>query len=83
MSKVIKYKSDNGYTGVLYGKSSMSIYNPEGKEVFHTGFRKKNINSLDALKKHVDTFPEFMKILQGKAIEIHDDFKNNSEEDNF
>ena len=66
MSKVIKYKSDNGYTGILYGKSSMSIYNPEGKEVFHTGFRKKEINSLEALKEQVDTFPEFQELLSSK-----------------
>lgn len=83
MSEVIKYKSDNGYSGALYGESSMSIYDPDGKEVFHTGFRRKEINSLEALKEHVDTFPELMELLSGKAKAIHDDFKNHPEENNF
>lgn len=76
MSKVIKYTSENGYSGALYGESSMSIYNPDGKEVFHTGFRRKEINSLKALKEHVDTFPEFYELVSSKTKEIHDDFVN-------
>lgn len=38
------YKHKNGYSAVLYGKSSMSVYRRE-KEVFHTGSR--NINTED------------------------------------
>lgn len=83
MSEVIKYTSENGYSGALYGESSMSIYNPDGKEVFHTGFRRKEINSLEALKEHVDTFPEFQKMLSSKVKDIHDDFQNDPDEDNF
>ncbi len=77
MSQIKKYKSENGYSGVLYGKSSMSIYNPEGEEVFHTGFRRKEINSLEALKEQVDTFPEFEKLLKSHW----DDIKNDTEDD--
>jgi len=66
MSEVIKYTSENGFSGALYGESSMSIYDPDGKEVFHTGFRKKEINSLEALKEQVDTFPEFQELLSSK-----------------
>lgn len=73
MSEAIKYKSENGYSGRLYGKSSMSIYNPEGKKVFHTGFRRKEINSLEALKEHVDTFPEFEKLIKSHWDEICND----------
>ena len=56
----IEYKSLNGYTGVLYGKFSMAIYDPSGAEVLHTGSR--NINSLEELKKLVDKIQAFMEM---------------------
>jgi hypothetical protein len=62
MGEVIKYTSDNGYTGVLYGRSSMSIYDPEGHECLHTGFR--NINTYEELVETVNEQPEFMKALE-------------------
>ena len=49
---IIKYKSENGFEGILYGESSMVIRDPEGNEVFHTGFR--NINTEAELKAEVD-----------------------------
>lgn len=61
MSKNIRYTHPNGYTGILYGKSSLAVQNSEGREVFHTGFR--NINTLDELKKWLDDFPKFMEML--------------------
>ena len=61
MSDVIEYKSDNGYTGRMYGKSSLSIFNANGKEIFHTGFWKGN--TLTELQKQVDEFPEFLAII--------------------
>lgn len=57
----IKYTSDNGYTGILYGESSMSIYNPEGREVMHTGFR--NVNTMEELIAAVEGYPEFIKFM--------------------
>ena len=36
------YKHENGYSAKLYGKSSMSIFAPDGKERMHTGFRACN-----------------------------------------
>lgn len=57
----ISYKSENGYTGILYGKSSMKILDPEGKEVLHTGFR--NIETEAELKERVDEFPKLRKSL--------------------
>lgn len=58
----ITYRSDNGYSGVLYGKSSMKIYGPDGKEVLHTYFRA--VNTLQELKEIVDTMPEFLEKLR-------------------
>ena len=59
MSDFIEYRSTNGYTGRMYGKSSLSIYETaSGKEVFHTGFRK--CNNLKELQKQVEEFPKFL-----------------------
>ena len=59
--KRIEYKSDNGYSGVMYGRSSMSIYGPDGKEVLHTCFRAAE--TYDELREIVDTMEEFMDVL--------------------
>ena len=40
----IMVEHENGYCGILYGKSSMSIFKGD-QEVLHTGFR--NINTSD------------------------------------
>ena len=74
----MKYTSDNGYTGVLYGKSSLAIYDKKGRERMHTGFR--NINTFDELKECVDTFPEFEKLLSEKWNAIYND---KDDDDNF
>lgn len=59
MSDFIEYRSTNGYTGRMYGKSSLSIYETSsGKEVFHTGFRR--CNNLKELRKQVDEFPKLL-----------------------
>lgn len=58
----IKYKSGNGYSGKLYGKSSMVIYDPDGKEIMHTGFRTPN--TMAELKEIVDGMPEFVRTLR-------------------
>ena len=71
--KTIEYTSQNGYRGVLYGKSSMSIYGPNGKEVIHTGHRTPN--TLEELKKQVDEMPEFMELLIGMAQDYKEDNK--------
>lgn len=69
MKDIIKYTSDNGYTGILYGKSSYAIHDKNGKVVFHTGFR--NINTYEELVKQVDEYPEFLKMLS--KIDFDDD----------
>ena len=62
----IKYTSSNGLTGILYGKSSMSIgkVQEDGSfdEYLHTGSR--NGNSIEYLKEMVDGFPSFMEAME-------------------
>lgn len=61
MADVIKYTSPNGYTGILYGKSSFKILDEQGHMVFHTGFRA--INTKAGLIEQVESFPEFLEML--------------------
>ena len=62
MKENIKYTSDNGYTGVMYGKSSFAIFDKNGKEVLHTGSR--SFNTYEGLVKQVDTYPEIRAMLE-------------------
>ena len=62
MADGIKYTSENGYTGAMYGKSSFAIYDKDGKEVFHT--KSRSFNTEKELKKQVDGFPEFLEMLK-------------------
>ncbi len=59
MDETITYTSDNGYTGVLYGKKSFLV-KKDNMTVFHTGSR--NINTYEELVEEVEKFPEFMKM---------------------
>ncbi len=63
MNKQSKYTSKNGYTGVMYGKSSLAILDRNGKEVFHKEFR--NCNTYEELIEQVDTFSEFYNMILG------------------
>lgn len=58
----IEYTSPNDYRGVLYGTSSMSIYDSTGTEVLHTGSRV--VNNLEELKTVVEQMPELSKQLE-------------------
>ena len=62
MIRDIAYKSENGYTGVMYGKSSFAVDDRDGVEVLHTSLR--GFNSEFELRRQVDGFPEFIKLLQ-------------------
>ena len=64
----IEYTSKNGYKGVLYGKSSLVIYNPDGKMSLHTGFR--NIHTYAELVKMVDEHPKFLEMLKRMKDEV-------------
>lgn len=59
-----KYKSSNGYTGHMYGNSSLAVYNEQGIMIFHTGFR--TANTFNELKEQVNNFDEFLKIIERK-----------------
>ena len=63
MSKRIQYTSENGYTGILYGKSSLMIFDRKGHLSFHTGFR--SINTYKELVKIVEEHPRLVKLIQG------------------
>lgn len=62
MDKIIDYTGENGYRGVLYGKSSMAVYDKNGVERMHTGSR--GINTLEELKEFVEGFEEFFEMLE-------------------
>ena len=46
----VKY---NGYTGIAYGYSSFSVRNPQGKEIFHTGFTTNEIRTEEEALKYL------------------------------
>ena len=67
----IEYKSErNGYSGVLYGDSSVSIFDPQGNEVLHTGFR--GIHSMEELKITVDKADKVLDMFR-KTQEANDE----------
>lgn len=52
-----EYRSNNGYTGIMYGEKSFAIvYRKTGKEVLHTGSR--SFNNVKDLIDRVEGFPE-------------------------
>lgn len=63
MSKQIQYTSKNGYTGILYGKSSLMIFDKDGKLSLHTGFR--SANTYEELVEVVEEHPRLVKLIQG------------------
>lgn len=65
--KMIHYKSENGYSGKLYGYSSMAIFDKDGNEVMHTGSRTPN--TLEELKEVVDGYPAFIEMLRKIPLE--------------
>lgn len=72
MMKRIEYTSPNNrFTGVLYGESSMSIYDPDGKEILHTG--RRTINTYEKLVEEVEEFPAFRQMLLDKFDQIYNE----------
>lgn len=61
-----RYQGRNGYTGVMYGKSSLSVYDPQGREVLHTG-RRASDEPKD-LRNIVKGMPELLEMLRGRKI---------------
>ena len=57
----ITYTSEqSGYTGILYGNSSLSVYKGE-HEVLHTG--RRNINTEEELVSFIDGFSDLVHTL--------------------
>lgn len=65
-TRTVKYKSDNGYTGIMYGRKSFAIQDETGQEVLHTGSR--SFNNIKDLIKAVDDFPRFREVLLGLSV---------------
>lgn len=57
-----RYASPNGYTGILYGTSSLKILDHKGNQVMNTNAR--NINTFFELKEFVDDFNNKRKSLK-------------------
>lgn len=59
----IKVHHPNGYAGILYGKSSLAIYDDHGIEIIHTGHRTINTEKelYDVLEKLPEILKEFLK----------------------
>lgn len=53
---------ENGYRGVMYGKSSMAVYDKNGVERMHTSSRTPN--TLEELKEFVEGFDGFLEVLE-------------------
>ena len=68
----IRVEHPNGYSGVLYGKSSMIIYGPGGTECLHTGFRNKDIKTETDLYEQLEDMPEFEDLLKAVIKETED-----------
>lgn len=70
MKQSVTYKHPNGYSAVLYGDSSMSVYH-EGKEVLHTGFR--NINTEKEVLRMLKDMPKLIEMLSMLTDEDFED----------
>ena len=64
----IKYTHENGYTGILYGESSLAIYDKTGKMKMHTGSR--NINTREELIDLLDNYPSFLEAMDKIAEDL-------------
>ena len=60
--KTIRYKSKNGYNGMLYGRE-LKITDSEGHTKFHT--YASNCKTQKDLKQFVDDFPELLELFSG------------------
>ena len=65
------------YTGVLYGVSSMAIYDKDGHEVLHTGFRGEHLQTKEDLIEYLKGVPKLLEMIHKNFKKI----KNDTEED--
>lgn len=57
----VKVNHPNGYSGMLYGESSMVIYDENGHECLHTGSR--NVQTETELYELLEGMPKFVEIM--------------------
>ena len=65
------YKHKNGYSAKLYGKSSMIIFRPDGKERLHTG--RRNVNTESEVMELLEMQPESDRMLSKLFNDIIND----------
>lgn len=66
---MIKVEHENGYTGIVYGKSSMSVYK-DNKEVLHTGSLIKPFTTEKEVYEYLEKLPSFFKSLDENIDKI-------------
>lgn len=59
---MIKVQHENGYTGIVYGKKSLSVIK-DNKEILHTGSLTKEIKTEKELYEYLEQLPELLKNL--------------------
>ena len=64
MRKQIIYEDPSGYTGVLFGRSSLIIFGPDGRERVHSG--SCYLKTLEELKDVVKIYIDGLKEYKGK-----------------
>lgn len=69
---MIKVEHENGYTGIVYGMSSISVFK-DNKEVLHTGSLTKPITTEEELHKYLDEIPELLEELYAAMDDIGGD----------
>lgn len=63
-------KHPNGYSGMMYGESSLTIFDSHMREVLHTGSR--NAESAEELYNTLELMPGFVSLIE-KIDELKED----------
>ena len=69
----MRYRHENGYSAELFGKSSMIIFRPDGKECLHTG--RRNVNTEEEVMELLEMQPELDRMFS----EVFNDIMNDTE----
>lgn len=69
-------KHPNGYSGMMYGESSLTVFDSHMRKVLHTGSR--NVKTAEELYTTLELMPGFMSL-----IEKIDELKEDAEDDNI
>lgn len=69
----MKVKHENGYTAIVYGKSSISVYK-DNEEVLHTGSLIKQFNTEKEVYEYLEQIPKLLEKLE-KLDKIFEEVK--------